>query len=89
MLEKFSLTVFEDRDLFDGASINVIRQHFLQWSATAYRTEQQPDQGSLTPIRVSIGRSSRYLYAIQVDAESLNSIVHESPPPVISAMSNA
>jgi len=89
MLEKFSLTVFEDRALFDGASTNVIRQHFLQWSATAYRTEQQPDQGSLTPIRVSIGRSPRYLYAIQVDAESLNSIVHESPPPVISAMSNA
>jgi hypothetical protein len=86
ILEKFSLTVFEDRSLFDGASTNAIRQHFLQWSATAYRTEQQPDQGSLTPIRVSIGRSPRYRYAIQVDAESLHSIVHESPPPVISAM---
>jgi hypothetical protein len=29
-LDKFSLTVFEDRSLFDGASTNAIRQHFQQ-----------------------------------------------------------
>jgi hypothetical protein len=86
MLEKFTLTVFEDRSLFDGASTNAIRQHFLQWSATAYRTEQQPDQDSLTPIKVTIGRSPRYIYAIQVDSESLDSIVKELPLPYPSAM---
>ncbi|KAK3168026.1 hypothetical protein OEA41_004472 [Lepraria neglecta] len=87
ILEKFALTVFEDRSLFDGASTDTIRQHFQQWSSTAYRTEQQQQQleegsgsgGSAG--RVSIGRSPRYRFAVQVDAEALHSVVHDAPAP--------
>ena len=84
ILEKFNLTVFEDRALFDNASTNTIRQHFQQWSSTAYRTEQQQqleDGGSGSGSRVGIGRSPRYRFAVQVDASALHSVVHDAPAP--------
>ena len=85
ILDKFALTVFEDRPLFDGASTNAVRQHFQQWSAIAYQTEQQSeeDRGSSEgiPDRVGIGRSPRYRFAVQVDVEALYSIVYNAPAP--------
>ncbi|KAK5127754.1 hypothetical protein LTR08_004214 [Meristemomyces frigidus] len=39
ILEQFSLTVFEDRSLFDGAGTAVIREHFRHWAANAFRSE--------------------------------------------------
>lgn len=84
VLEKFTLTVFEDRSVFDGASTNTSRQHFQQWSSTAYRTEQQLEEGSgsgSSAGSVRIGRSPRYRFAVQVDAEALQSVVHDAPAP--------
>ena len=52
-----------------------IRQHFQQWSLTAYPTEQQHQDGAL------IGRSPRYHYAVQLGLEALNSVVHDAPAP--------
>jgi hypothetical protein len=75
ILEKFALTVLEDPSAFDGASTDTIRRHFQQWSLTAYPTEQQYQDG------VSIGRSPRYHYAVQVDLEALDSVVHDAPAP--------
>ena len=90
ILDQFSLTVIEDRSLFDGASTQAIRAHFQRWSLAAYRTEQQPEEGGgeeggsasgSGDSQVRIGRSPRYRFAVQVDAESLHSIVHEAPAP--------
>ena len=87
ILDLFTLTVLQDRSLFDGADTNTIRQHFQQWSLTAYRTEQQPQQvggageSESSSGMVRIGRSPRYRFAVQVDAEALRSVVHEAPAP--------
>ncbi|KIM94592.1 hypothetical protein OIDMADRAFT_21352, partial [Oidiodendron maius Zn] len=75
ILEKFALTVLEDQSAFDRASTDTIRRHFQQWSLTAYPAEQQHQDGAC------IGRSPRYHYAIQVDLEALNSVVHDAPAP--------
>lgn len=93
ILEKFALTVFEDRSLFDGASTDTIRRHFQQWSVSTYRTEQRLEgseagSGGGSSFR-GIGRSPRYLFAIQVDAEALHSVVHDAPaPPWIDVTTN-
>lgn len=89
ILEKFTLTILEDRSLFEGASTKNIREYFQQWSVTAYRTEQQQEgdgegEGSgsgSSGRRVGIGLSPRYRFAVQVDADELHSIVHEAPAP--------
>lgn len=86
ILEKFTLTVIQDRSLFDGADTNTIRQHFQQWSLTAYRSEQQPQVEGQSSSEsgagmIKIGRSPRYRFAVMVDAEALRSVVHEAPAP--------
>ncbi|KAL9107641.1 MAG: hypothetical protein Q9227_007448 [Pyrenula ochraceoflavens] len=78
ILDRFALTVLEDRSLFDNASTDVIRRHFQQWSVMAYRTEQQ-QPGESSAIR--IGLSPRYRFAVQVDADALHSIIHDAPAP--------
>ena len=75
ILELFTLTVFEDRS-FDGANSATIRQHFQQWTETAY-TNEQPSIGS----GARGGVSSRYRFCVQVDAEALRSVVHGAPSP--------
>jgi hypothetical protein len=82
ILDKFSLTIFDDREKFDGASTQAVRQHFQQWSVAAYRDEQRQEADSSDRTRGTvIGRSPRYRYAIAIDAESLHSVVHEAPAP--------
>ena len=57
ILDRFQFTVFDDRAIFDGASMNTIRQHFQLWSSTTPTTEQQQqlEGGGSTGIRVRIG----------------------------------
>ena len=82
ILDKFALTLFEDKALFDNVSTDTVRRHFQQWSSTAYRTEQQPpEQERSGSTRIQLGRSPRYRFAVQVDAEALHSIVHDAPAP--------
>ncbi|KIN05325.1 hypothetical protein OIDMADRAFT_51135 [Oidiodendron maius Zn] len=45
ILEKFTLTVLDDRAAFDGATTDTVRRHFQQWSLTAYPREQQYQGG--------------------------------------------
>jgi hypothetical protein len=79
VLDRMTWTVFDDRDRFDGADTAAIRRHFRAWTETAVQNEQQSDGVDAPP--VSEGRSPRYKYCIQVDAEALDSCVHDGPPP--------
>lgn len=74
ILDLFTLTVIEDHQLLDGASTAIVREHFRQWRMTAPQSEQAPEGAGP-------GRSPRYRYAIQVDGESLYSVVHDAPAP--------
>ena len=78
ILDLFTWTIFDDRSLFDGADTATIRQHFKQWAETAFRSEQQRPG---TDEEVRTGRSPRYRFCVQVDAEALKSVVHDAPPP--------
>lgn len=80
ILELFTLTVFSDSSLFDGADTPTIRAHFRQWAENAFRTEQQPQDGSGGE-EVRAGFSPRYQFCVQVDAAALHSVVHDAPAP--------
>jgi hypothetical protein len=78
VLTLFTLTVIEDPERLDGASTAAVRERFRQWCVTAPQSEQQQgDAGS----EIRPGLSPRYRYAIQVDAASLQSVVHDAPAP--------
>lgn len=76
VFDKFSLTVMDDRELFNAASTDNVRRHFQAWAAQNYRSEQPraKDHGEHAVVRVE--GSSRYRYAIYADAECLQSIIH-------------
>ena len=76
---RFRLTVIEDANALDGASTQVVRQHFTEWCSRALNEEQgsneeiesrrqeaEPWYGSL---------ALRYRFCVQVDEASLQSIV--------------
>jgi hypothetical protein len=69
-MDKFGLAVFDDRNEFDGASTHKIRSHFQRWCVQAYKTEQRAGLEF-----VAIGRSQRYIYAVQVDEEAMLSVI--------------
>jgi hypothetical protein len=79
--KRLELTFREDRLSFDAATIDQVRDHFKSWvkqDDPSHRlhtiTEEQGDGAS--PIL-----TSRYVFAIHVDAESLHSVVMEAPSP--------
>lgn len=80
ILEVFTLTVFSDSSLFDGADTPTIRAHFRQWAEYAFRAEQQPQHGSGGE-NLRMGESPRYQFCVQVDAAALHSVVHDAPTP--------
>ena len=94
VLERMAWTVFDDRKQFDGADTAAVRRHFLDWAETAVLSEQQDADGN-PPVamehapRYSYGGSPRYRYCIQVDAEALDSCVHDGPPPPDSRLEQA
>ncbi|KAF7182524.1 hypothetical protein CNMCM7691_002095 [Aspergillus felis] len=71
MMDRLSLTVFEDQTTFDGATTSFVREHFKKWAATAPQEEQGTGPGN----------AQRYRYCIQVTDESLDSIIRKAPPP--------
>jgi hypothetical protein len=71
MMDRLSVTVVEGRSVLDGASISVVREHFKQWAATA----PQQEQGTGPAL------SQRYRYCVHVDAEALESVIHDAPSP--------
>ncbi|KAK3679999.1 hypothetical protein LTR78_000376 [Recurvomyces mirabilis] len=78
VLQRMTWTVFDDRAQFDGVDAAAVRRHFRTWAEDAVRSEQA-DASDATP--VSMGRSPRYRYCIQIDAASLKSAVHDAPAP--------
>lgn len=86
ILNAFRWTIFSDRDLYDGADTATIRAHFRHWSEQAAQQERSPQPlrdptwEKDAPSRRT-GVSARYQFCIQVDEESLSSIVHEVPNP--------
>lgn len=78
VLDQMTWTVFDDRERFDGADTATIRRHFRDWAENAVQSEQ-PVGADGTP--AGMGRSPRYRYCVQVDAEALESAVHDAPPP--------
>jgi len=87
ILDAFTLTIFSDQALFNGANTIAIRSHFRQWAETAFLTEQRPQQARDVPVesgsaeQVNNGRSPRYQFCIQVDEESLLSVTRDAPAP--------
>ena len=93
ILDTFTLTVFSDRSLFDGADTPSIRAHFRQWTEDAFRAEQQQQQQQQQQPQpqdasvgggekqVRMGHSPRYQFCVQVDEAALNSVVHDAPAP--------
>ena len=84
VLDRMTWTIFDDRERFDSANTSTIRRHFREWAETAVLSEQAPQQagggdGDTAP--VSMGRSPRYRYCVQIDADALKSAVHDAPPP--------
>lgn len=69
-MDSLSLTIFEDRSLFDGASTSVVREHFKQWAITAPQQEQSTGPAL----------SQRYRYCIQVDDAALKSVLENDEP---------
>lgn len=78
VLDQMAWTIFDDRERFDGADVATIRRHFRAWAETAAQSEQ-PRRPDGAP--AGMGRSPRYRYCIQIDAEALKSCVHDAPPP--------
>ncbi|KAI6856915.1 hypothetical protein KC338_g8259 [Hortaea werneckii] len=80
--DRFRLTLFDDERRLDGASAQVVRQHFRDWRLNAVHQEQ----GSQKEIEARGGssdfldfkKSVRYRFCIQIDEAALQSIVsHE------------
>lgn len=75
----FKLTVFDDKSRFDGATAQVVRQHFRDWRSAAIHQEQ----GSQEEIEARGGSSGpldfkslvRYRFCVQIDEAALPSIV--------------
>lgn len=86
VLARMSWTIFDDRELFDGADTATIRRHFRDWAETAIQTEQydpaEPNKVIHTGPSDSVCFSPRYKYCVQVDAGSLKSAVHDAPLPL-------
>lgn len=85
ILDAFTLTVFSDPALFDGADTAFVRAHFRQWAESTFRVEQQPQlQGggwADGPDEVTMHRSPRYHFCVLVDEPALRSVVHDAPAP--------
>ena len=80
MLEIFTLTVFSDLTLFDGADTPTIGAHFRQWAESACRTEELPEDDSGGK-EVRLGHSPRYQFCVLVDEAALHSVLHDAPAP--------
>ncbi|OCK74385.1 hypothetical protein K432DRAFT_310820 [Lepidopterella palustris CBS 459.81] len=79
VLGLFTLLVIEDPEQLDGASTATVRQRFREWRETAPQLEQR--EGDEDGREIGPGLSPRYRFAIQVDADSLRSVVHDAPAP--------
>ncbi|XWW97021.1 hypothetical protein V2A60_005001 [Cordyceps javanica] len=64
-------TVMDNVRIFDGMDSHAVRKHFRQWVADHLVEEQGPQSQTTSHL------SPRYRFAIQIDAEALESIVNQ------------
>ncbi|TPX15256.1 uncharacterized protein E0L32_004533 [Thyridium curvatum] len=69
ILDRFQLTVVEDKTEFDGATTSTVRQHFREWASAPDTVAHDQGVDGAQP-----GLSQRYRYCIRVDAEALDRI---------------
>jgi hypothetical protein len=69
LLDSCSITVIEDEETLDDASTAFVREEFKKWCCSA----PQQEQGT------GPTRSQRYQFYIQIEEESLHSVLHEAP----------
>ncbi|MCJ1462293.1 hypothetical protein MMC07_000893 [Pseudocyphellaria aurata] len=86
ILDRFTLTVFDDREVFDHADTPAVRAHFRQWAENAFCDEQQQlrdgsGDGGSGEEKVRMGRSPRYQFCVMVGEAALHSVVHDAPAP--------
>lgn len=79
LLDSLELTVRDDRESFDGATIQKCRDHFVDWVGSAEgRNSEQPN----TPaVPTGWDGQPRYTFFIHVDKDSLESVVRRAPQP--------
>lgn len=80
LIESFYPKVFEDPAVFEGASTTLLRQKFLAWrSGSASEEKTDGVDGHPIVLEDNIGRfhgtRPRYRFLVQVDEDSLNSII--------------
>jgi len=72
ILDKLELTIFEDREIFDNAKTDFLREHFNQWKRDSLQREQPRTTRST---EVMLEKTPRYRYFIRVDREALDSVL--------------
>jgi hypothetical protein len=72
ILDKLELTIFEDREIFDNAKTDFLREHFNQWKRDSLPREQPRTTRST---EVMLEKTPRYRYFIRVDREALDSVL--------------
>jgi hypothetical protein len=72
ILDKLELTIFEDREIFDNAKTDFLREHFNQWKRDNLPREQPRTTRST---EVMLEKTPRYRYFIRVDREALDSVL--------------
>ena len=65
------IQVLQERELFDGATPDDVRQYFKQWADVASEQEQGRPAG----------RAQRYRYCLHVDQEAVESVLAGPEPP--------
>lgn len=74
VLENRRATIMDDEAQFNNMDSHAIRKHFSAWICQAYSQEQGLD---IQDRGLPTGRSPRYRFAIQIDDESLASILED------------
>lgn len=80
-MDAFNLKVFEDTSVLEGASKIELRKMFINWRSEVAVEEERIDEPGASPILIPDGRGGtrgtkqRYNYFVQIDEESLYSII--------------
>jgi hypothetical protein len=72
ILDKLEWTIFDDREIFDNATADFLREHFNQWKRDNCQREQPR---ATRPVEVMLLKTPRYRYFIRVDREALDSVL--------------
>ena len=75
LLSSLEITVKEDQETLNGASVDQVRETFKNWVQGDGRKEELRD-APYSPLQYT-----RYMYCVHVDADALDSVVSRAPQP--------